>query len=288
MVAATLVACAPPPPASEPVTTALTARIASPPARPARDDAAAKRVAPSPVPPEQPPLSKLAPLGAEAPLLRLPVEGHHPAAVSLPLGAVSPRPVVVMAHGAGGRPDTHCELWRGVVGDRGFVLCIAGKRTLPHLPEPESGYYFAGHPALATEITAAMQALVRAYPEHVDPSGPVFAGFSQGASMGSKAIVDHPVGFSRAMLIEGGYGRWHEWNVAVSRRFVAGGASRVLLVCGQAICADTARKTAGWMRLGGLEARVEHVVGAGHTYRGRVLDAVRDGFAWLSADDARW
>ena len=54
-------------------------------------------------------------------------------------------------------------------------------------------------------------------------------------------LPDHPAGFARAALIEGGFGQYQEWNVAVSERLRAHGGTRVLFVCGRLECAKPAR-----------------------------------------------
>src|SRR5262245_33463782 len=56
-------------------------------------------------------------------MMSLPVEGHNPAVVSVPRGATGRMPVLVATHGAGDRAEWHCEIWRDIVGNRGFVLC---------------------------------------------------------------------------------------------------------------------------------------------------------------------
>src|SRR5688500_7019775 len=73
-------------------------------------------------------------LQAPSPYVELDIPGHVPAVVSLPLGSTRRRPVIVATHGAGDRAEYHCELWRAIVGDRGFVVCPRGRRTDNRVP----------------------------------------------------------------------------------------------------------------------------------------------------------
>ena len=228
------------------------------------------------------------PLVAAAGYADLPIDGHRPAVVSLPLGATSRRPVIVVAHGAVDRPEWHCELWREIVGNRAFVLCLRGVRTIVYEPTRGVRYFFPDHQALGREMSAALEALAARYAEHVDLRAPLFAGYSQGAIMGALLLPQHPARFARAALIEGGYGRFQEWNVALAERFRQRGGRRVALACGRQACVEQARVTAHWLVLGGLAARVLHARGAGHTYRGAMEREVDAAFHWLIEGDPRW
>src|SRR5262245_9947598 len=74
-----------------------------------------------------------APLAAPSSYETLAVDGGFGrAVVSLPLGSTGKRPVVIAAHGNYDRPEWQCEVWRGIVRNRGFVLCPRG------VPRPDS------------------------------------------------------------------------------------------------------------------------------------------------------
>lgn len=217
----------------------------------------------------------------------LPLPNGHPALVALPLGATGPRPVLVAAHGAGDIPEWYCAVWQRLVAGRGFVVCPRGYPIYPHV-RGTSGYFYDGHPSLGREIGAALSALQQHYGPYVDLERPLFVGYSQGANMGALVLPEHPARFASAALLEGGVGEFQEWNVRNARHFRERGAGRVLMVCGRAKCAEFARTTAHYMRMGGLEVRVDHARGEGHTYRGRVSGAVAESFAWLVEGDDRW
>lgn len=230
----------------------------------------------------------LPPLQSPSPWVDLLVPGRGAAVVSLPLGATTPRPVVVAAHGAGDRPEWQCQAWRRIVGDRAFVLCPRGHSMDPRAPADEVGYFYTTHLDLGREITAALAALAARYPSHADTVAPVYAGFSQGAIMGALLLPRHPAGFARAVLIEGGYGGFQEWNLRAARLFREHGGQAVLLACGRLQCAEQARTSAGYMQREGLEARVLHAPGAGHTYGGEVQDQVAGAFEWMVSGDHRF
>jgi predicted esterase len=230
----------------------------------------------------------LPPLESTDPFVALPVPRHRAAVVSVPRGATSKRPVLVVAHGAGDRPEWQCQLWRGIVGDRAFILCPRGFPTDPYVPPEHTGYFFTTHHALAREIALGLAALRERFPEYADLEAPAFAGFSQGAIMGAMLLPSHPARFARAALIEGGYGLFEEWNIPVSERWRTRGGQRALLACGRDRCVEQARESAGHMRKGGIDVRVIHAVGAGHSYGGAMEREVRAAFPWVIEGDERW
>ena len=228
-------------------------------------------------------------LTADSPYVDLPLSRGTPALVSLPLGAVTPQPLMVVTHGAGGTAQAHCKLWRRIAGPKGILLCVRGAAIYPHLvPSGEQRYFYPGHPSLAAEIARAAKALRQRYGRWVDFERPVFAGYSQGASMGAMVLPEHPLKFARSALVEGGFGQFQEWNIRSARRYRQHGGQRVLLACGRLRCMSLARKSASYMKRGGLEVKLVHAQGAGHTYRGKMESLLRQTFGWLIAGDERW
>jgi predicted esterase len=219
-------------------------------------------------------------------LVELPLPKGEPAVVSVPEGE-GPRPLIVATHGAGGLARVHCRLWQSIVGARGFVLCPRGHRIMPHEPNGVAGYFYDGHPALGREISLALEALRQRYGGRVDMTAPLFAGYSQGAGMGSMLLPNHPARFARAVLVEGGFGEYQEWNIAVSRQFHERGGAKVLLGCGRIMCLELARTTASYMRRAGLQTKVVYA-DVGHSYDGPLYEQIRDSFAWLVEGDPRW
>jgi predicted esterase len=233
------------------------------------------------------PARALAPLES-AKYQDLPVPRHRPAVVSVPRGATRPRPVLVVAHGAGDRPEWQCQVWRGMVGDRAFILCPRGFPTNPYVPPEHSGYFYTTHHALGKEITLALEALRERFGEYVDMNAPAYAGFSQGAIMGALLLPNHPARFARAALVEGGYGLFHEWNIPVAQKWKAHGGERALLACGRVRCVEQALVSASHMRRGGIDVHIIHAEGAGHSYGGRMEQSLRATYDWLVEGDPRW
>ncbi|XXX75918.1 hypothetical protein WMF30_50535 [Sorangium sp. So ce134] len=238
-------------------------------------------------PPEPAPAPEPPPPAEEPALLELEVPGFGPAVVVPPAGE-GPRPVLVVAHGAGDRPEWHCEIWRAMVRGAGFVLCPRGKPIDARMPDGGRIFYYPDHHALSREVAAAVSALSRRFGDRVDLRDPIYAGFSQGAIMGALLLPGHPARFARAALIEGGYGGFGEWTLGTVRRFRGGGGARVLLACGRADCAAQARKTQAMLERGGVTARVLHAEGAGHTYGGSMERALHEAYPWVVEGDPRW
>jgi predicted esterase len=221
-------------------------------------------------------------------VLDLPVEGHLAAVVSVPLGAAAPRPILVIAHGAGGRPEPHCDFWRAILGARGFLVCPRGVRLDTFAEPADQGYFYPDHHALAREVTAALAALHARFGERLDERAPIYVGFSQGATMGALAFVTRAAPFARLVLIEGGVGESDEWTINGARASHEGGVERVRFACGRPSCFSAAQRSLTYLEKAGLEGRVVHAAGAGHTYGGAVADAVIGALPWVFEGDPRW
>jgi predicted esterase len=218
----------------------------------------------------------------------LPVEGFESAVVVVPPDDGRARPLIVATHGAGGRPEAHCERWEEIAGTSAFIACTRGRGMNTHLPEPERGYFYDGHHELGRELDATLIALEQRYGVRIDAKAAVFAGYSQGASMGVLALHEKPeraARFGAVVLVEGGT---RDWNVALSERMVRLGVRRVAFVCGQASCIDDAKTSKPWLERAGLPLRIEYARGAGHTYRGAVGRLVEQAYAWVVEGDARF
>lgn len=240
--------------------------------------------------------AQLAPSAASADPVVTPVEERvealevpgFPASVVVLPTTRGKAPVLIVAHGAGGRPEPHCDFYRKLVRGRGFILCTTGRSMDALLPESERGYFYDGHIELGKELRAAVAALERTYGDRVDLDHRVYAGFSQGATMGILALQQGAAPDARVrgvLLVEGG---WAEWTVALARKLASEGVRRVAIVCGRPVCKEEGDRSAGWIRRGGLEAQVLHAPGAGHTYGGAVAPLVGDAWRFIVEDDPRW
>lgn len=218
------------------------------------------------------------------PFLSLEVPGFRPAVVSLPTGATRPKPVAVALHGNFDRPEWQCEVWRGVVGTRGFILCPRG------IPRRDVAigadrWEYGPLKGVEAEIEAGLSALRERFGELVDKGPVLFIGFSLGAILGSPLVQKQPARFPRVVLIEGGQARWTSPNAAA---FVKAGGQRLFIACGQAGCLAQARNLSRKLEKAGLAVRFGGSSKAGHTYDGQVAAAVAEAFPWLVSGDARW
>jgi predicted esterase len=196
--------------------------------------------------------------------------------------------VIVATHGAGDRGEFHCELWRGIVQNRAFVLCPQGRRMDDRVPHPDAYYFYANHHELEREVLAALTALKERYPDHLDVTQAVYTGFSQGAIQGALVIVLHPDEFPRAVLVEGGHGSYREWSPYAARKYQSGGGKRVLFACGGHNCVRSATNSARYLEKAGVSTQVVHAEGAGHSYDATMAAELAQSFAWVVADDPRW
>jgi predicted esterase len=217
----------------------------------------------------------------DTPFVPLEVPEFSASLVRLPEGD-GKAPVLVVTHGAGGSAEAHCELWARIVKDKALLLCIRGRARGPN---PADGEYYPDHPTLERETFAALAALRARYPERIAAGPVLYAGFSQGATMGALMLVEHAEEVTRLVLVEGGFA---DWSVARARTFRERGGERVLFVCGRKECAGPARNSAYWFKLAGVPARVEYVPGAGHSHDGRVEARIVATLPWLLEGDARF
>src|SRR5262249_1744658 len=133
--------------------------------------------------PSEPPAPGPRALDAPDPRIDLPLEGFLPAVAVVPVGARRPRPLLIATHGNHGSPDWTCPLFREIAGPDVFVVCPRGE-TRRDTPPPDVRYQYEHNTSLEREIDAGVDALARRFPEHLDASAPIYAGFSQGAIMG--------------------------------------------------------------------------------------------------------
>jgi predicted esterase len=202
----------------------------------------------------------------------LELEGFLPAVFFVPAGE-APARLVVATHGAGGAPEWECDYWRALTRAEAFVLCLRGKSM------GGGSYYYPHHHALEAELRAAERA-ARASEPRILPGSGIYAGFSQGASMGSAMVAGHGAAFPYLVLIEG----FERWNIPRARAFAASGGKRVLFACGTPQCSKVAEDSLPWLKRGGIDARLEHALGAGHTPAGEVMERVQAALSWLVAE----
>lgn len=272
---------APPPDAPPPTPPAHDAhRTGTAPAA-SRADARDPVVAAEPAPPPSATSEAVAPPAAR--FEALPVAGHLDAVVALP-AANGPQPILFATHGAGGAPEYHCAAWRRQLGERGIVVCPRGAMINRRIG-PDAGFYYPNHFALEKEVLATVESFEAAYAAQILPESYVYAGYSQGATMGALMLPAHAGRFKRVVLVEGGF---DAWALSSARHFARSGGERVAFVCGVAACHRGAENSVRLLARADVSARNWHAPGAGHTYLGAVADRIQEAFRWLVDDDPGW
>jgi hypothetical protein len=233
-------------------------------------------------PPPAPP--GLEPLLSDPPIIPLAIEGFPEAVISVPLGATSPRPVVVATHGMWDFPEGLCDDQRWIFRDRAWVLCPRGRAM------PDKTFRYDSADSLAREIDAGLRALDAHYPGYVDEEAMLYTGFSLGAILGVGVVTRDPARFPRAVLIEGGEDKW---TPALAKGFARSGGKSVLFACGLKGRVPVAQQTAAMLVRAGVSSHV--VLGklpdAGqfiHWYNGPIADETIAQAPWLFTGDARW
>jgi predicted esterase len=214
----------------------------------------------------------------------LPVPGFPDAWLSLPTGATGKRPVVVVIHGAGDRPDWQCGGWRRATREYAFVLCPRGHVDKASSTRNDVRYTHFGGAPLLEYVDAALGVLGARYPEYADTSTPLFAGFSLGAAEIVALAVKSPSRFPRLALVEGGTNAWSDARIDT---FLSGGGRRVLFGCGQEGVLKSAKGVAKRLLARGLDTRAVFAP-VGHTFDPPLEDAVRSELAWWVEGDPRW
>lgn len=216
--------------------------------------------------------------------MSLDVPNFRAAIVSVPLGATSRRPIMVALHGNYDRPEWQCEVWQGITGGFPFILCPRG---IPRddAPKSENRWTYGGLKKTQDELMAGIDALRARFPEHVAEGPLLYTGFSLGAIYGAKIVREHAQTFPRAVLTEGGY---ENWSAAMAKSYAKGGGERVLFACGQTACKYTGKRVAALLERDNVATHVAFGGNIGHTYDGKVAEAIASEWAWLLEGDPRW
>jgi predicted esterase len=235
-------------------------------------DAAAKGEAPSSTP--------LKPLAGYPWLITLGKAGTGEDVATPPLGATEPRPIVVAIHGAGDRPDWACGGWRIGVEAYPFVVCPVGQ------PMGNQRYGWANAHAITTAIERSLEALRTRFDGYCSSAPMVYVGFSQGAALAARVLIDNAQRFPTVVLAEGGYDFVSEFWF--SRKFFEAGGRRVLLLCGTPGCFAAASRASKTMLRAGLKSIVAGDGKAGHNLNGLMQRAIREHWSELVTDVVGW
>jgi hypothetical protein len=226
----------------------------------------------------------LAPIPSDPLFTNLSIPGFPEAVVSMPNGATSRRPVVVVLHGSADRPDYNCDAWRHITGAHGFVLCPRGVYDASGSTPSDRRFTLRGGAHLRAHLDAALEALQERFGPYVDVDRPIVTGFSLGATEIGQLAIGDPSRFPRVAQLEGGYGVWTPKAVSA---FLAGGGQRVLFACGSGWCLPIAKAVVAQLGKAGVESRVVFAP-VGHTNDRPLQEALMGELEWFLAGDERW
>jgi predicted esterase len=230
-------------------------------------------------------MSGLPPIPGEPLFTNLVVPGFPDAVVALPNGATTRRPVLIVLHGSGDRPDWNCDAWRHITSDHGFVLCPRGQYVpLESGKGDDKRYTHRGGAYLRRHVDAALAALATRFADYADIDRPVLAGFSLGATEVSGLALADPSRFPRVAELEGGQTAWTDES---ARAFANAGGERVLFGCGSSWCTPASKAAAARLEKGGVESRVVQA-NVGHTTDPLLQEAIMAELGWFLGGDPRW
>ena len=225
---------------------------------------------------------KLTPLAASSWLVDLEVPGFEKAALAVPLGATSARPIVIALHGSADRAEWACSALRSIAGPEPFVLCPRGvKRT--DFAAPDVRYTFGTPEDTAGELRAALSALKKKFGIRVAAGPVVFEGFEIGADRAAWIARQEPAFFSRVLLIEPSETSWPSSQAAV---FGRSGGQRALFAFGPAHRDELSPKAVLTVR-GGAEARAVFLGARPAALDGPSRALLAQHWAWLSAPTSK-
>ncbi len=221
----------------------------------------------------------LAPLTAPSWSTPLEVKGFGPATLALPLGATTPRPIVVVLHGAADRAEWQCGSFRGVLGGRVFILCPQGVRSAV------TGLYGLGSfDDSVAELRAALAALKSRFGAHVAPSPVLIIGYAEGAAVAADLARQEPAFFARVALVNGDPAAF---SSSATRIFAERGGKRVLFFCTNHACEATGAERAVLLTRAGAAAK-SIKANVGPYLDQHFTDALKAELPWLVEGDARW
>jgi hypothetical protein len=157
--------------------------------------------------------------------------------IAKPLGATTPRPIIVGVHGAGDRADWSCTEWAATTAGEAWVVCPRG------VPSQWAGFHSWGSAEQIASRTELVLAHVRDhYGAYVSNAPLTYGGWSQGATLASSVIASRPGEYGTAILVEAGYTPLDEH--AVVRDLLAGGVSKLVVSCSSMQCRDLSARIA--------------------------------------------
>jgi pimeloyl-ACP methyl ester carboxylesterase len=226
----------------------------------------------------KPKTGELAPLTARSWREELDVKGFGPATVAVPLGATTPRPVVVVLHGGHDKAEWQCGSFRGVLGARSFLLCPQGQAAGDGL------YGWGSFDESAAELRAGLAALKARYGTHLAKGSVAVIGYAEGATLAADLARQEPSFFGRVALVNGDP---TAFSPSATKIFADRGGKRVLFFCTNADCDNRGTERALLLTRLGLQAKsLKRDVGP--YLDQRFTDTLKGDMPWLFEGDTRF
>ena len=217
-------------------------------------------------------------LTADAPILALTV-GAITGYVALPIGATSPRPIVVGVHGAEDHADWSCYEWAATLAAYAWVVCPQG-------PAFRTGFVWSSAEQIYERAMALVAEVERRWPEWVAEGPMVYGGWSQGAMLAPTVIASHPGTFDRAVLVEAGYTPMN--GDASVGALAKGGVRRVLVSCSSTPCRTLSKSMVDAGPKHGVDVATNDVGLRGHWFDAPVFESLGEKWPSLVSGDPRW
>jgi pimeloyl-ACP methyl ester carboxylesterase len=221
---------------------------------------------------------ELAPLTASSWCVQLDVKGFGPATLALPLAATTPRPIVVVLHGARDRAEWQCGSFRGLLGGQVFILCPRGQVVADGL------YGLGSIDDAEAELRASLTALKARFGAHVAPRPILLIGYAEGADVAADLARQEPSFFSRVALVKGNPSLFSSSSAKI---FAERGGKRMLFFCTDLPCEQAGAERALSLSRAGVAAQsVRRDVGP--YLDPPFIAALKGEMPWLLEGDARF
>ncbi|HWA74464.1 MAG TPA: hypothetical protein VG937_19095 [Polyangiaceae bacterium] len=220
----------------------------------------------------------LPPLAASSWLVPVEVPGFGPARVAVPLGAKTPKPLLIALHGDHDRPEWTCGSYRHVVGSRAFILCPEGAAR------PDRDFTLGPSDDTSTELRKALPALKSRFKAYLSPGPVVLAGLGPSVDQAIELALKEPSFFSLLLLVDGSTKRF---TLPAATRFGSAGGKRVLVVCSAGACESDVEQRLRALAPGGVATRIVRVE-RGHGLDAEVVARLRSEFPWLVSEEPRF
>lgn len=210
----------------------------------------------------------------------LPLADGNLAYVMPPVGIRERRPLMVAVHGAGDRPDWACGGWRLGANEYPFVVCPQG------LKFDSQRFAWDSPSTIARRVEAAIEAVRARFGPYIADGPTIYAGFSQGATMAGRALLERSDRFPVVALAEGGYNLLRDQ--AFLHQLRSAGTTRLMIVCGSPACFATAHSVQPGLDRAGIEAFAAGDALSGHNLNQRMQIALRAAMPQLTAGLPNW